>query len=404
MGFITEELLRKSAEHNDKVLADLEEVSLHQRELEGIDNIERCCRHLRILYLQNNIINKLEGLNKLKELEYLNMALNNVQIIEGIENCESLNKLDMTCNFVDIEFLQLSVYNLKANVMLEDLYMMGNPCMEWPGARDYIVASLPQLKQLDGKLVPVTERIQARQQLKALEAQLEELSQENLKRKAEERARGLPVSEGAYTIENRNEMYKEMEEQKLKKEQAEKERMGLGDKPKRELPGVMNARGDIRQCNEGKYDFRFDEPSDAIVLEIGVPRHLDTEMIDVDVNPLYVRCVIKEKVTQLKVPNEVLVSKSTVKRSKTTGWLSIRMPLAKPREAFHFPKEPEEPELQPLEPKPVKLEPEERQLKGSVSLGICGSKDLIKERQVKRKDEEPFVDDPDVPPLEAIAA
>jgi len=191
MGFITEELLRKSAEHNDKVLADLEEVSLHQRELEGIDNLERCCRHLRILYLQNNIINKLEGLNKLKELEYLNMALNNVQIIEGIENCESLNKLDMTCNFVDIEFLQLSVYNLKANVMLEDLYMMGNPCMEWPGARDYIVASLPQLKQLDGKLVPVTERIQARQQLKALEAQLEELSQENLKRKAEERARGL---------------------------------------------------------------------------------------------------------------------------------------------------------------------------------------------------------------------
>lgn len=32
----------------------------------------------------------MENLQKLKELEYLNLALNNIKIIEGIEQCESL--------------------------------------------------------------------------------------------------------------------------------------------------------------------------------------------------------------------------------------------------------------------------------------------------------------------------
>ena len=32
----------------------------------------------------------MENLNKLKELEYLNLALNNISKIENIEGCESL--------------------------------------------------------------------------------------------------------------------------------------------------------------------------------------------------------------------------------------------------------------------------------------------------------------------------
>ena len=56
---ITEELLRKRAEHNDGILADLREVTLHQFEIEKIDNLHVYCRHLQILYLQNNLIPKL---------------------------------------------------------------------------------------------------------------------------------------------------------------------------------------------------------------------------------------------------------------------------------------------------------------------------------------------------------
>ena len=47
----------------------------------------------------------MEGMTKLKELEYLNMAVNSVAKIEGLKRCESLNKLDLTLNFVDIEDL-----------------------------------------------------------------------------------------------------------------------------------------------------------------------------------------------------------------------------------------------------------------------------------------------------------
>jgi len=48
----------------------------------------------------------MENLSKLKELEYLNLALNNISKIENIEGCESLKKLDLTCNFIDVDDLE----------------------------------------------------------------------------------------------------------------------------------------------------------------------------------------------------------------------------------------------------------------------------------------------------------
>lgn len=86
MPAITRELLRKRAEHNEGIISTLEEVSLHQEELEGINEVlGASCRKIKILYLQNNIISKIENLTHLKDLEYLNMALNNVRKIEGLQ-------------------------------------------------------------------------------------------------------------------------------------------------------------------------------------------------------------------------------------------------------------------------------------------------------------------------------
>jgi protein TilB len=109
---ITPDLIRKRAEHNEGQLSTLEEVALHQYEIEKIESLDKYCRHLKIVYLQNNIIGKMENLNRLKELEYLNMALNNVSVIEGLDGCEALDKLDMTLNFVDLEDLEESMANL----------------------------------------------------------------------------------------------------------------------------------------------------------------------------------------------------------------------------------------------------------------------------------------------------
>lgn len=50
-----------------------------QEELESIDDTLGCnCRRLKILYLQNNIIGEMKNLYHMKELEYLNLALNNI--------------------------------------------------------------------------------------------------------------------------------------------------------------------------------------------------------------------------------------------------------------------------------------------------------------------------------------
>lgn len=82
---ITEKLIRQKSEHNDGLLGDLEEVSLHQCELGRLEVIGTLCRKLRILYLQNNVIPRIENCEHLKDLRYLNLALNNVTKIEGLQ-------------------------------------------------------------------------------------------------------------------------------------------------------------------------------------------------------------------------------------------------------------------------------------------------------------------------------
>ena len=130
MSRITHELLRKRAEHNEGIVATLEEVSLHQQDLTRIENLGIMCRHLKILYLQNNVICKLENLHRLKELEYLNMAINNIQVVENLQRCESLTKLDLTLNFVPKQGL-LSLPSLRTNIALRELFLVGNPCADW---------------------------------------------------------------------------------------------------------------------------------------------------------------------------------------------------------------------------------------------------------------------------------
>lgn len=161
---LTEELLRRKAEHVDGVLADMEEVALHQLELESVgDTLNRCCNRLKILYLQNNIISEMRGFERLRDLRYLNLALNNVTRIDGLQHAEFLDKLDLTVNFVDIHAFEASIEHLAPLSHLRELHLVGNPAMDWAGARAFVAARLPQLQQLDGKDITRTERILANQ-------------------------------------------------------------------------------------------------------------------------------------------------------------------------------------------------------------------------------------------------
>ncbi len=59
-----------------------------------------------------------ENLHKLKSLQYLQLALNNIVVLENLEQCESLTKLDLTVNFVEDV---LGVECLVNNVFLKEL-------------------------------------------------------------------------------------------------------------------------------------------------------------------------------------------------------------------------------------------------------------------------------------------
>ncbi|KAI5066601.1 hypothetical protein GOP47_0019225, partial [Adiantum capillus-veneris] len=93
---ITEAMLKRRAEHNDGVLYTLEELVLQEEGLDKIDKIlGTLCPHLKHLYMPNNLIPRIENLNRLKELQYLNLALNNITKLFNREPMPRLARLPL---------------------------------------------------------------------------------------------------------------------------------------------------------------------------------------------------------------------------------------------------------------------------------------------------------------------
>lgn len=103
-----------------------------------------------------------------------------------LAGCEFLQKLDFTVNFIgDL----LSVESLRGHVHLEEVFLTGNPCTEYVGYRDFVVATLPGLQRLDGNDITKSERIEASQKLKTIREQIVEQQTKYLhKREAEKKA------------------------------------------------------------------------------------------------------------------------------------------------------------------------------------------------------------------------
>ena len=332
MGRITQELLRKRAEHNDGILSTLEEISLHQENIERIENLEFYCRHIKILYLQDNIIEKLENLDKLKELEYLNMAVNSISKIENLEKCESLRKLDLTMNFVDIEDLKESCDCLSKVDSLREIYFTGNPCEKFKYCKQYVIGRCPQLIIYNGDEIKKSERIKAKEMMPIMEKELEKESREHVIFKQNDPGQKDP---NKYSVEYRRKLYKDLENEKLENERRKKEESSKGslwDEPtiKEVPPPVYKENGEVRICNQGRYDVFLDEDiyTTAITtFRIKLPKFLDTSKIKVDLNPNYVRIDVKGKITQWRFENDIIVEKATVQRSTTTGVLEIKAPI-----------------------------------------------------------------------------
>uniref|UniRef100_A0A8U8AN97 Leucine-rich repeat-containing protein 6 n=1 Tax=Geospiza parvula TaxID=87175 RepID=A0A8U8AN97_GEOPR len=357
---VTEDLVRRRAEHNNCEIFSLEEISLHQQEIEKLEHLDKWCRDLKILYLQNNLIPKIENVSKLKKLEYLNVALNNIERIENLEGCEELKKLDLTANFIG----ELSsIESLKCNIHLKELFLMGNPCTEFEGYRQFVVATLQQLKYLDSKEIERSERIKALQDYPEVQWKIREQEEAYLLKRAREK----------------EEAQRRMQEKKDEKQKQMDSKLGLilcsPDSPQ-EKPNQAEADGEQERCRtvenydddedrkfweeptpytpesrlethryiEEKtetvfilelflvvvirlhFSLKDDEENNQIILDLAVYRHLDTSLLDGDVQPAYIRVLVKGKPFQLVLPEEVKPDSSSAKRSQTTGHLVVTMP------------------------------------------------------------------------------
>jgi len=56
---VTVELVRKHSEHNEGEISTLEEIALHQENIDRIEGLDKWCRDLKILLLQSNLIPKI---------------------------------------------------------------------------------------------------------------------------------------------------------------------------------------------------------------------------------------------------------------------------------------------------------------------------------------------------------
>ncbi|KXZ50719.1 hypothetical protein GPECTOR_15g403 [Gonium pectorale] len=296
-----------------------------------------------------------------QDLEYLNLAVNNISKLQNLQRCESLKKLDLTINFVSKAGL-LTVESLRANIHLEELYLLGNPCTDWHGYRQYVVAKLPQLKKLDGQAIKPSERIVAAQALPELEAGLlAELRAEGVDVEAagaveddslydESGAAVEQVPETGY-LDDKGELVRPwcaatriLEHRELEKvnKEAEDKKKEATSKPSLDSPAQKPPRHEgfpeikegerIYQKNEGRWDFSLEESPDgrSLVLEVAVGRFLDTSLIQTDLQPTHVRLLVKGKLLQLLLPCEVRPDAATAQRNTTTGQLVVTMPKEDP--------------------------------------------------------------------------
>ena len=385
---VTLALLRKRSEHNEGLVSSLEELALHQEELQSIGPLlgRTCGKTLKILLLQNNVIERMvpSELRLFRSLEYLNLALNNITKIEGLGGMEFLKKLDLTLNFIDADDLEESVDELAKCRSLEELFLLGNPCMGsgedggakgWSRGREYVVARLPGLLRLDGRDVRRSERMAAGRRLSECVSELRAAAGERREERRRDREKGEAVTDDGTTRhepETRTKMSDEAYDQKKEEERRETERLAPPPKGEKEWEeehretvrrvrereerdaaktrsegedsspeskgeeGIVRSDdGGIKQCNQGKYQFWFEDESDKengrdglLIMRVALPKHLSTSLVDVDVHPTYVSVVIKSKVLRVRLPVEVASDRAIARRSAASGRLELLMPKA----------------------------------------------------------------------------
>uniref|UniRef100_A0A1A9VRL4 Dynein axonemal assembly factor 11-like CS domain-containing protein n=1 Tax=Glossina austeni TaxID=7395 RepID=A0A1A9VRL4_GLOAU len=346
---ITEELVRRKSEHNELLISTLEELSLHQEDIERIEHLQNWCRDLKILLLQSNLIAKIENLFKLKRLEYLNLAVNNIERVENLEKLESLNKLDLTLNFIGE---LTSIEGLRDNYNLKNLILTGNPCCDYPNYRKYVIGTLPQLNELDGEEITITDKLQAKRNLKEYRAIIAQCQVDYAMKRDEQKSRFLQQKEDLElhmaSIEDEHEKIKAFWDSKsehcpeIRYEISKYHRQGQekGKTAKRvenmlqkELQ-LFGPCGRPYNMNKPKLPFKLSDEDSQYILKLDVYKYMDTSYIKVDVDVNYIRVTVKGKIFQIALTEEVKPSEAKTQRSQITGQLVVKAPKLHINEAL----------------------------------------------------------------------
>ena len=131
---------------------------------------------------------------------------------------------------------------------------------------------------------------------------------------------------------------------------------------------------------------------------------MDTELIDIDSQPTYIRLSVNGKPFQIVWRNEVKPDDGTAQRSKVTGELLIKIPKL-------YPSKEKKKDAPPVEPrKLLELEPEKE-----ISRQFVDYRNIVKEAEQAKKEkmakrqrpktrpnDADFVDDSGIPPLETV--
>ncbi|XP_034151950.1 leucine-rich repeat-containing protein 23 [Esox lucius] len=144
-------------------LTNLVTLELRGNKLETTDGIH--LPNLRQLYLAQNIIKHLEGLDKLERLTTLHLRDNQLTTLDGISpNMKSLQYLNVRGNLV---FSQRGLQSLVGvSRSLRVLVLMENPVVEMEDYRVLVLTHLPLLECLDKEPVSPEEKTEAHEKLR----------------------------------------------------------------------------------------------------------------------------------------------------------------------------------------------------------------------------------------------
>lgn len=134
----------------------LTKVSLNQNEIRRIENLNDLM--IEELYLSQNQITVISGLDKLRVLKSLDLSQNRIVKLIGLNMIESLRFLNLGLNQIE-KILQLQyIENLP---QLTELDLCFNPIQSKKYYRLQVLYHIPQLRMLDGQDITPVEKVKA---------------------------------------------------------------------------------------------------------------------------------------------------------------------------------------------------------------------------------------------------